>query len=82
VAHSFPALTSPLEAALVQLQAYCDIKPNLRIVGYYQCNERMLDNDLGIVGRRIADRIESLYSGSIALTVSSHRVCYCIEVSS
>lgn len=42
--------------------------PGLRMVGYYQCNERFGDSELG-GGRRVADRIESACPDSVALVV-------------
>lgn len=41
----------------------------LRIVGYYQCNERLGDSELG-GGRRVADRIEAAFPDSVAVVVS------------
>ena len=71
VCHNFLTLTLPLELALAQLQAHCKLqKGKLRIVGYYQCNERLEDVDLGTPGRRIADRVEAIAPGSVALVVS------------
>lgn len=70
VAHNFLALTLPLELALAQLQAYCNKHRNVRVVGYYQCNERLDDTDLGTVGRRVADKAEALWPGSVAIVVS------------
>ena len=43
----------------------------LRIVGYYQCNERLDDRDLSGAGKKFADRIEQLYPDSVALVVSA-----------
>lgn len=42
----------------------------VRVVGYYQCNEQLEDTELSGAGRRIADRIEQLYPDSVALVVS------------
>ena len=72
VTHSFLTLSMPLDAALVQLQEHCKrSSPKIQIVGYYQCNERLDDSDLGDVGRKIASKIESLFPGCIALVVST-----------
>ena len=47
----------------------------LRIVGYYQCNERLDDRDLSGAGKKFADRIEQLYPDSVALVVSAQHMC-------
>ena len=44
-------------------------QPGLRLVGYYQCNERAGDAELG-AGRRIADRLEAAAPDSVAVVVS------------
>ena len=44
-------------------------QPGLRLVGYYQCNERAGDAELG-AGRRIADRLEAAAPDSVAAVVS------------
>lgn len=69
VCHNFLTLTLPLELALAQLEIYCNTQKNIRVVGYYQCNERLDDSELGGPGRRIADRVESVAPGSVAIIV-------------
>jgi hypothetical protein len=54
------------------VKAQQGISKGLRIVGYYQCNERLSDSELG-GGRRVADRIEAAYPESVALVVSCRR---------
>ncbi|KAI7844049.1 hypothetical protein COHA_002389 [Chlorella ohadii] len=68
--HSFISLAPVLEAALSQLEAHAKeqqgTQSGLRIVGYYQANERLSDGELG-AGRRFADRIEAAWPHSVAL---------------
>lgn len=68
--HSFISLAPVLEAALSQLEAHAKeqqgTQPGLRIVGYYQANERLSDGELG-AGRRYADRIEAAWPNSVVL---------------
>jgi ER membrane protein complex subunit 8/9 len=72
VAHNFLTLTLPLETALIQLQEHCKRDKKLKIVGYYQCNERLEDSDLGDVGRKVAGKVESVFPGSVALVVRNN----------
>lgn len=72
VSHNYLTLTMPVEAALIQLQEYCKRQGNLRVVGYYQCNERLDETDLGESGKRIANKLEAAFPGSIALVVCSN----------
>ena len=76
VGHNFLTLTMPLETALIQLQEHCNQDKKLTIVGYYQCNERLEDSDLGDVGRKVAGKVEAVFPGSIALVVSSREKEY------
>lgn len=68
--------TAAAAATLPQLEAHAKeqagAQPGLRIVGYYQANERLDDGDLG-AGRRYADRIDAAYPQSVALLVSGGR---------
>lgn len=85
VLHNFLTLTPSLEIALTQIQAYCQEtkrtgnEKHARIVGYYQCNERMQDVDLGTVGKRVADRVEALFPGAIAICLNASALKGSIE---
>jgi hypothetical protein len=79
VAHNFLTLTLPLESALIQLQEHCKQDKKLNIVGYYQCNERLEDGDLGDVGRKVAGKVEAVFPGSIALVVSKKEAQLLLE---
>lgn len=57
---------------LLQIDHHVRQKKKLRIVGYYQCNELFEDADLSGPGKRFADKIESLYSNSVAAVVSDY----------
>lgn len=50
-------------------------RSGLRLVGYYQCNERLADGELG-AGRRVADRLEAACPDAVALVVRQGR-CWC-----
>ena len=69
VTHTFLTLSLPLDIALAQLQEHCKTQGKVRVVGYYQCNERLDDSDLADVGRKIATKVEALFPGSVALVV-------------
>jgi hypothetical protein len=67
----FCALIALVVGARLQTAAHVKQQGGkLRIAGYYQCNERLDDVDLGIIGRRIADKVEALFPGSAAIVVS------------
>ncbi|KAL4445001.1 hypothetical protein ABPG77_004051 [Micractinium sp. CCAP 211/92] len=72
VCHGFITLTPLLEAAMVQAEQYAkeqqSAHPGLRLVGYYQCNERLADGELG-AGRRVADRLEAACPDAVALVL-------------
>ncbi|EFN52064.1 hypothetical protein CHLNCDRAFT_58988 [Chlorella variabilis] len=76
VGHGFVTLTPVLEMALSQIEGYVHEQAGstcplgLRIVGYYQCNERLGDSELG-GGRRVADRIEAAFPDSVAVVLDS-----------
>jgi len=76
VAHNFLTLTLPLETALIQLQEHCKREGKLNIVGYYQCNERLEDSDLGDAGRKVAGKMEAVFPGSVALVVRTYLLTY------
>lgn len=79
VTHNYIALSGPFEAALVQVEKFCDDNKDqgLEIVGYYQANERLEDTELGGIGRRYAERLDALRPGSVALVVS--RSCWIVQ---
>lgn len=53
---------------MLQADAYARSQ-GLQLVGYYQANERIDDQELGPAGRKVADRIHSQTSNSAALLV-------------
>lgn len=67
---------STLGCALLQAEQYAKGQqsscPGLRLVGYYQCNERLADGELG-AGRRVADRVEAACPDAVALVVRGRR---------
>ncbi|KAL4424106.1 hypothetical protein ABPG75_001407 [Micractinium tetrahymenae] len=72
VCHTFVTLTPLMEAAIVQAEQYAKEQQSssagLRLVGYYQCNERLADGELG-AGRRVADRLEAAWPDAVALVL-------------
>lgn len=70
-----PALslwTSPsrtLHALCCQAVTHAQSREGLQVVGYYQANARLADRELGGVGKKIADRVDALCRGSVALVV-------------
>ncbi len=87
--HAAPQLPTAALAqpALLQAEQYAkeqqSAHPGLRLVGYYQCNERLADGELG-AGRRVADRLEAACPDAVALVVrgaagvaEDGKVCAC-----
>lgn len=67
VCHTFTTLPGQMEIALCMVDKACQKSgEQTGIVGYYQCNERLGDLDLGLVGQKIADTISRLISGGKA----------------
>ncbi|KAI8103870.1 hypothetical protein M9435_006396 [Picochlorum sp. BPE23] len=64
VCHTYTTLPGQMEIALCMVDKACQKSAEQTgIVGYYQCNERLGDLDLGLVGQKIADTISRLISG-------------------
>lgn len=81
VMHTFLTLTPSLEAALAQLRVHCS-QANSRaisVVGYYQCNEQLSDSELNQTSKRVAEKIESLFPGCVALTLDGNALKRMLE---
>jgi len=64
ICHTFTTLPWQMEIALCMVDKACQKSAEQTgIVGYYQCNERLDDLDLGPVGQKIADSICRLVAG-------------------
>lgn len=68
--HGQLALAPLLEVALTQVEAHYEAQ-HLRIVGYYQANERAGDLELSSAGKKIADKIASHFPGAVALLIDN-----------
>jgi len=67
--HSQISLTPMLEAALLLAEEHCQ-QTGLQIVGYYQANELVDDQDLGPFGKRISDKIRSQVPAAAVLLLN------------
>lgn len=67
--HSSLALAPMLEVGLMLADEYCSLHPHLSIVGYYQANEMVNDLELGVFGRKIAEKISSHSTEAVALLI-------------
>eukprot|EP00240_Pyramimonas_obovata_P014059 CAMPEP_0118934416 /NCGR_PEP_ID=MMETSP1169-20130426/13813_1 /TAXON_ID=36882 /ORGANISM="Pyramimonas obovata, Strain CCMP722" /LENGTH=196 /DNA_ID=CAMNT_0006877319 /DNA_START=169 /DNA_END=756 /DNA_ORIENTATION=+ len=71
--HGLLSLAPMTEIALAQVEASFADK-GLFIIGYYHANERLGDNDLGSIARKISDRIYANCSNSFALLVDTEKL--------
>lgn len=57
--HSSFALSPMLEVALTLADEHCKLRGGISVVGYYQANELSDDMELGVFGKKIADKIRT-----------------------
>ena len=68
--HGITSLMPMLEAAMLQIDAYC-ASVELTIVGYYHANERRGDCELGHVARKIGERMQSRFNAAVIALVDN-----------
>ena len=80
------SLTIQMELGLALVQELLQAKeakdgtsPKTKLVGFYQCNERIDDIELGIVEKKIADKMSSLAEGGVVLVLNGEGLGQCIE---
>ncbi|KAI1311948.1 hypothetical protein EDD11_003228 [Mortierella claussenii] len=68
--HFWNTLTPMLEVAMTQVDLHCQAN-GLRIIGYYEANERLEDEALSLVGQKIASQILQLTPNAIAVVIKN-----------
>jgi ER membrane protein complex subunit 8/9 len=72
ISHNYVNLALHLENALPQIEEYLrDQQNGMKIVGYYQCNENIVDLDLSHSSRRVGDKLEALYQQSVVVVLDN-----------
>ncbi|VDP03374.1 unnamed protein product [Soboliphyme baturini] len=70
--HRWLSLTPMLEVALCQVDVFCeDSSEHLSIVGYYQANEHIGDNNPDVVAFRVAEKIQTAFADAFLLMIRS-----------
>uniref|UniRef100_A0A915KAG9 MPN domain-containing protein n=1 Tax=Romanomermis culicivorax TaxID=13658 RepID=A0A915KAG9_ROMCU len=66
--HRWLSLSTPLEIALSQIDLFCQTQTkNLKIVGYYQANERLKDNSPDQTALKVMEKLTSLSCENILI---------------
>jgi hypothetical protein len=80
------SLTIQMELGLALVQELLQAKEGkdvsshkTKLVGFYQCNERMDDIELGVVEKKIADKVSSLGEAGAVLVLNGEGLGQCIE---
>ncbi|KAF9936388.1 hypothetical protein BGZ65_002444 [Modicella reniformis] len=71
--HFWTTLTPMLEVAMTQVDLHCQVN-GLRIVGYYEANERLDDEALSLVGQRVASRIVQVNEDAFAVVIKNANI--------
>ncbi|GJJ76735.1 ER membrane protein complex subunit 8/9 [Entomortierella parvispora] len=71
--HFWNSLTPMLEVAMTQVDLYSKAN-GLRIIGYYEANERVDNEALSLVGQKIADQILKVEPEAFALVVKNENI--------
>mmetsp|Transcript_1629 Transcript_1629/g.3374 ORF Transcript_1629/g.3374 Transcript_1629/m.3374 type:complete len:196 (-) Transcript_1629:1091-1678(-) len=71
--HGQLALAPMIEVALAQIEAHFTDQ-GLSIVGYYHANERLRDQEMASVGKKVADKIASRCPEAVALLVDCQKL--------
>ncbi|KAF9576794.1 hypothetical protein EC968_003301 [Mortierella alpina] len=68
--HFWNTLTPMLEVAMTQVDLHCKAN-GLRIIGYYEANERLDDEALSLVGQKISSRILQVQPDAFAVVIKN-----------
>ncbi|KAG0358261.1 hypothetical protein BC939DRAFT_457419 [Gamsiella multidivaricata] len=71
--HFWNTLTPMLEVAMTQVDLHCKAN-GLRIVGYYEANERLEDEALSLVGQKIASQILQVIPDAFAVVIKNGNI--------
>ncbi|KAF9190266.1 hypothetical protein BGZ51_008797 [Haplosporangium sp. Z 767] len=64
--HFWSSLTPMLEIAMTQVELHCKAN-GLRIIGYYEANEKLEDEALSLIGQKIASQIHQVNPEAFAV---------------
>eukprot|EP00742_Colponemidia_sp_Colp-10_P005169 GILJ01005519.1.p2 GENE.GILJ01005519.1~~GILJ01005519.1.p2 ORF type:complete len:198 (-),score=28.77 GILJ01005519.1:118-711(-) len=67
-------LSMMLEAALLQVEKYCESVESVRIVGCYFANSNLSDDRVNVVATRLAERIASHYQNACVLAIDNKSI--------
>ncbi|KAF9103716.1 hypothetical protein BGX27_010409 [Mortierella sp. AM989] len=71
--HFWNMLTPMLEVAITQVDLHCKAN-GLRIIGYYEANERLDDGALSLVGQKIASQILQVAPDAFAVVINNENI--------
>ncbi|KAF9321995.1 ER membrane protein complex subunit 8 [Linnemannia elongata] len=71
--HFWGALTPMLEVAMTQVDLHCKAN-GLRIIGYYEANERLEDEAFSLVGQKIASQIHHVNPEAFAVVIKNNKI--------
>ncbi|KAF9920760.1 hypothetical protein FBU30_009301 [Linnemannia zychae] len=71
--HFWKSLTPMLELAMTQIDLHCKAN-GLRIIGYYEANERIDDESLSIIGQKIASQIHHVDPDAFAVVIKNKKI--------
>lgn len=71
--HTSLSLSPMAEVGLIQAEAFARSK-GLQLIGYYQANEQIADVELGGIGKKITERIQSYAPEGCALLVDNSKL--------
>ncbi|KAG0203188.1 hypothetical protein BGX28_004455 [Mortierella sp. GBA30] len=71
--HFWSTLTPMLEVAMAQVDLHCKAN-GLRIIGYYEANERLDDEALSLVGQKIASQILQVNPDAFAVVIKNDSI--------
>ncbi|KAF9107911.1 hypothetical protein BGX29_004271 [Mortierella sp. GBA35] len=71
--HFWSTLTPMLELAMTQVDLHCQAN-GLRIIGYYEANERLEDEALSLVGQKIAAQILHANPEAFAIVIKNRKI--------
>ncbi|KAF8941194.1 hypothetical protein EDD21DRAFT_362373 [Dissophora ornata] len=71
--HFWNTLTPMLEVAMTQVDLHCKAN-GLRIIGYYEANERLDDEALSLVGQKIASQILQVTPDAFAVVIKNANI--------
>ncbi|KAF9145469.1 hypothetical protein BGX30_008686 [Mortierella sp. GBA39] len=71
--HFWGTLTPMLEVAMTQVDLHCQAN-GLRIIGYYEANERLEDEAFSLVGQKIASQIHHVNPEAFAVVIKNKNI--------